>query len=226
MIIELNREAEFRKQKKRFSNAVALFESFIKKYSRRKKLKKAHLTKNKTGKYMGEIIFIDMITSYPYTEEEKERIFQCIISMPPRSLYDFEQLYIKSSKSKLKSFMEEMEKHQEDSKELYTTNDIAYYLYNENKYLEDKTYYQKEKLEKKNKKYGKYTDIYKELDELYEQRNDNIRGFKKQAILSLIDKYHLTDNYSNLPNEEIENIKNRLYNIIKAGYKSYRDSLL
>lgn len=222
-MIELNRKAELRKQKKRFDNAVDLFESFIKKYKRRKKLKKAHSTKNKTGKYMGETIFIDMINSYPYTEEEKELIFQCLISMPSGSLNDFEQLYIKSSKSKLINYIEAIKSHNEDSKELYTTNEIAYYFYNEKKFLEDKSNYLKEKLDKKDKKYGKYTDIYKELDELYEHKSENVRGFKKQAILSLIDKYNLVGNNSNL-SKEAENSENRLYNIIKAGYKSYKDN--
>jgi hypothetical protein len=220
MIIELNREEEFRKQNKRFSDAIALFESFIKKYARMKKLKKAHLTKNKTGKYIGEIIFIDMINSYSYTREEKELLFQSLISMPPRSLYDFEQLYIKSSKSKLKSFIKEMEKHQEDSKELYKTNEIAYYVYNQKKIIEDISNFRGEKLMKRERKYGKYTFMYPEFDEALKQRNEYIRGFKTQTIRSIVDKHYTAEKYPNLSKEEFEKFKKGLYKKVMRAYSN------
>jgi|GEM_PF-3596221 hypothetical protein len=218
-------KAILNRDRKKFSKAEILFKSFMKKYNRNKKLKKLHFTKNKNGRYIGETIFVDMIIAYPYTKEEKELLYTCLINMPPKVLSDFEQLYIKSSSRKFVNYTEEIKKRIENLYENKAIHESAYNLYNEKIIVEDKLDYKIEKYTKREKKYGKYTDIYKKLDEVFEQRNENARGFKKQLILSLIDEYYKAEDYPNLSRKEFEKFKITLYDRIKSAYINYKKRL-
>jgi hypothetical protein len=145
--------------------------------------------------------------------------------MPPKVLSDFEQLYIKSSSRKFVNYTEEIKKRIENLYENKAIHESAYNLYNEKIIVEDKLDYKIEKYTKREKKYGKYTDIYKKLDEVFEQRNENARGFKKQLILSLIDEYYKAEDYPNLSRKEFEKFKITLYDRIKSAYINYKKRL-
>ena len=220
-------KAILNRDRKKFRKAEILFKSFMKKYDRNKKLKQLHFTKNKNSRYIGETIFIDMIISYPYTKEEKELLYICLINMPPKVLSDFEQLYIKSSSRKFINYIEAITKHIEHLYENKSLNEGAYKLYNEKILSEDKSSYLKDKLTNIDRKYGKYTQLFKEIDYLIEQDKINSTfKSKKDIILFVLDKYLEAGDNEYLMNayEKCGNNYSKIsYNFERAYYNYVRN---
>lgn len=196
-----------------FEEAEELFYSFMEKYKRRKKLKRVYFTKNKKGSYLGKTIFVDMMTSYTYTEEEKELLYKCLIAIPSRVLFDFERLYIKSSLQKLAMRMKEMEERIKGGKEylslhtkfgkLSVWKDVALKeiknLEEENISLDYGVYSLFEANKKMGNKYKKYPQLYDEIDSiLKEPRNEFENQTKKYIIMSVLKKHIETEDIPEL----------------------------
>jgi len=199
------KKAYISKEKQRFDEADSLFNSFTEKYKKRKKLKRVHLTKNKNGRYPGRTIFVDMITSYEYTEEEKALLYKCLIAMPARVLFDFERLYIKSSSQKFAMRIKEMEERIKEDKEylslhtkfgmLSVLKDVAL---KEIKELDEKNILLDygihslfEANKKKGNKYKKYPQLYDEIDSILEEPGNEFKNQTKIYIINSVLKKHI-----------------------------------
>jgi len=211
-------KAYINKEMRRFHEAEVLYKSFVIKYNKGKKLKQTHLKKNKMGRYIGEVIFIDMVNSYPYTNEEKALLIKCLISMPAKVLYNFEQLYIKSSMRKFEYLLKETEKHIEDLYENKSTNKFAYNLYKEKFFLEDKSDYMTAELKKRDRKLGLYTPLFIEIDNLIDSKPQLKQN---EAVLQVMNK-HITNGDNTHLNDKCKKYGTYSVKVFDSFFAAYR----
>lgn len=231
-------KAFIEKEGRRVKEADEMFCSLMEIYKRKKKLKRVHITKNKYGKYPGRTIFADMVSSYTYTEKEKEELFKCLVGMPPLTLKCFEQLYIKSSAQKASIKIELLEDLKNAHKEylaldtkygkLLVWKDIALReikkLDEENALLGSGIDTLFRKVGDYGKKLGKYPSLFHEVDLRIEQsKNNSTRRTKKDIMMSVLKEHIEADDTPELTSDYIDSGENLelYYKNFKSAYYNY-----